>query len=74
MSRRAKPSGWAARSEDLALWTWSRLVNRADVWGTYLPLGRRAHGGSWTAPAKQRRGAELLTRDILGRHCCGAAE
>jgi hypothetical protein len=76
---------WASRSDELAAWTWTRLVNRRDVYGAYTPRGRRgqeyvrADGtvgkvpASYTAPAGARRGRALLTKDLLARHYRGLA-
>lgn len=62
---------WADRAGDLAAWAWGRLVNRADVWGAYLPPDRRANGKSLTAPPVRARGRVALTEAVLGRHFRG---
>jgi hypothetical protein len=71
---------WAARAPELARWAWARLVNRADVWGGYVPEadrgkeytradGRVEHlGKTLTRPAVRNRGKVLLTPAHLERH------
>ena len=46
-------NAWQREAARLALWTLERLVNRTDVYGSYLPLERRTPGKSnnYTAPA-----------------------
>lgn len=65
-------AAWARRAEDLAEWTWSRLVHRADVWGAYLPLHLRTPTRSiYTAPARAKRGQVFLSKAIIARHYAG---
>lgn len=53
-------------ADKLVKWIEDRLVNRGDVWGAY---GR--NGGTFTAPAIERRGKERLNRNRLVNHCAG---
>jgi putative DNA primase/helicase len=54
---------WAQAAEELALWTWERCVNRADIWGAYIP-----HNGPITCPAVAQRGQRYLSPELLARH------
>jgi len=57
---------WTARLDELAAWYDAHLVNRRDGWGEYY-----VHNGevrTTTAPAKGRRGLELLTQQRILRH------
>lgn len=66
---------WADRADELAAWAHTRLVNRPDVWGQYLPISRRTskkqqdgktrHDTAITAKGK-------LTKAILATHFAGA--
>jgi putative DNA primase/helicase len=57
------------------------LVNRGDAWGGYLPFSlrkkaTRADGSTFeqktvTKPARDKRGAVLLTAEVLERHFAG---
>jgi hypothetical protein len=63
---------WAARADELAEWTWTRLVNRTDVWGGYLQTWDAA-AGRWvtrptTRPGLANRGQVLLIPAVLVRH------
>ncbi len=64
---------WADRSDELAEWTWTNLVNRTDVWGAYLPLDRREAGKSnnYTAPGRSRRIDGTLTYGTIVCHYQG---
>lgn len=66
---------WAARSKELAEWAFAHLVNRTDVWGSYLAQRRRRPGEEgmrfFTAPFPKARGKEFLTPAMLVRHFCG---
>jgi hypothetical protein len=73
-------AAWAERAEELARWTWSRLVNRVDVWGGYRPLHERGKkytkrdgttgtlGPTTTRPTPGQRGQILFTIDVVTRH------
>ena len=68
---------WAARAKELAAWAFAHLVNRTDVWGSYVAQRRRTRpDGSpgmlfLTAPYKKARGKEFLNPAMLVRHFCG---
>src|SRR4051794_35960128 len=67
-------AAWRANATELAAWTWSRLVNRTDVWGGYLPLSRRTKTEKIvTKPPPAKRGGVTLKPAILRRHFAGAA-
>ena len=55
-------NAWQREAGRLAQWTLERLVNRTDVYGSYLPLGIRQPGKSnnYTAPSKALRRQGLL--------------
>ena len=57
---------WCKRAEELAAWTWLRLVNRVDVWGAYWHDDRGTH--SFTKPKPGQRGLFLLNEAKLIRH------
>jgi hypothetical protein len=59
-------ASWRVRATLLADWTEVRLVNRADVWGGYYPVGGEI--ARTTHPARLRRGQVLLTRAVLEAH------
>lgn len=65
--------GWRAYADTLADLSLTRLVNRTDVWGEYIPLVHRhdPNRKSYTAPKLQDRGMVSLTRDTLARHYRG---
>ncbi|HYF52199.1 MAG TPA: hypothetical protein VEJ63_22520 [Planctomycetota bacterium] len=63
---------WGARADELARWAYTHMVNRTDVWGSYLPLRKRREGFFFfTAPFAAARGKEFLTPALLARHFCG---
>jgi hypothetical protein len=65
---------WNRYARRLAQWTQQRLVNRSDVYGSYLPLGSRVAGQSnnYTAPAnKDQRRPGALTTAVIEEHYCG---
>ena len=69
-----KENAWCRAAEQLAHWTLEHLVNRSDVYGSYLPLGSRKPGKSnnYTAPAdKNLRRPGTLTADIITEHYHG---
>jgi replicative DNA helicase len=79
--RQDDPSrAWRQHAEDLCEWAWNRLVNRADVWGGYVPLRDRGKeyrrkdgtvgklGNITTRPFKSQRGKVQLTKQVLRRH------
>ena len=82
VGRTSPASAWRRKSRSLAEWTMGNLVNRRDVWGSYLPVRRRAEkvrgdGTTFidktrTAPAKSRRGEVLLTEHRVALHYGGA--
>lgn len=53
---------WAASAAQLASWARDRLVNRADAYGSYLPLDRREPQKN--AITRKRE----LTNSVLERH------
>ncbi len=68
----AEATAWAEYAMQLAQWTWERLVNRDDVWGSYLPLRQREENLKLvTAPPKDRRGIDRLSLDVLTQHFRG---
>ena len=66
-------NAWQREAARLALWTQERLVNRTDVYGSYLPMERRTPGKSnnYTAPALPLRRPGVLTQDIIEEHYRG---
>ncbi|MCW8132430.1 MAG: hypothetical protein KIS92_18930 [Planctomycetota bacterium] len=67
---------WSARSKELADWAFAHMVNRTDVWGSYIAQKRRRSDGGrgmifFTAPFSKARGKEFLTPPMLVRHFCG---
>lgn len=65
--------GWRAHAGEVATCYDTRLVNRRDVWGAYLPPERRTTGAraTYTAPSKAKRGAWQLDAWRLTRHVLG---
>lgn len=49
----------------ITAWASEHLINRTDLWGGY------GSSGPYTAPAKSRRGRELLDRNRLTNHFAG---
>ena len=67
-------NAWQREAGRLAQWTLERLVNRTDVYGSYLPLSSRRAGQSnnYTAPAnKEHRLPGTLTTEIIEEHYRG---
>lgn len=74
-------AAWRASAKDLAAWFRAHVVVRTDVWGGYIrpdrrPVKTRADGTtylmkSYTAPAKDRRGAVALGLGHLANHFAG---
>ena len=66
-------NAWQREAGRLARWTQERLVNRTDVYGSYLPLGGRQPGKSnnYTAPNKALRAPGALTTEIIEEHFRG---
>lgn len=64
----AESQAWRTHAADVAKCYDTRLVNRRDVWGAYLPPERRTNGSTYTAPAKAHRGAWQLNAWRLTRH------
>ncbi len=66
-------NAWQREAGRLALWTQERLVNRSDVYGSYLPIGSRTPGKSnnYTAPNKALRAPGALTTEIVEEHFRG---
>jgi hypothetical protein len=62
---------WASRAEELATWTYQHMINRTDVWGSYLPMAKRHKQSFFIAPFKDARGKEFLTKSLLARHFAG---
>ncbi len=64
---------WMARAEELAQWAYAHMVNRTDVWGSYLSMEKR-RAKDWmffTAPFPAARGKQFLTKGMLAKHFCG---
>jgi hypothetical protein len=67
-------NAWRREAGRLAQWTEERLVNRTDVYGSYLPAGSRqaGKGNNYTAPAnKGLRRPGTLTGEIIEEHYRG---
>ena len=66
-------NAWQREAGRLAQWTQERLVNRTDVYGSYLPIGSRQPGKSnnYTAPNKALRAPGALTTEIIEEHFRG---
>ena len=62
---------WAAQADRLADWAYATLVNRTDVWGSYLPAAKRIKQTFFTAPFPAARGKTFLTKAHLARHFAG---
>lgn len=74
---------WAKRADAMKEWTWTRLVNRTDIWGGY----HKAPGKEYTAkdgtkrkspktvtrPPVEQRGDWVLTKSIIRHHYCALA-
>lgn len=58
---------FASRSGELADWTLANLINRTDVWGSYLCYFDGSIGPI-TLPTKKLRGERNLSREDLVRH------
>lgn len=68
----AEPEAWAHEAAPLTDWA-SRLVNRTDVWISYLPLSTRsAKQKCITVPADGERREGALTRPVGVCHFTGA--
>ncbi|WP_434480895.1 TOTE conflict system archaeo-eukaryotic primase domain-containing protein [Gemmatimonas sp.] len=62
-------SAWRASAAALAAFVDASLPNRRDVWGGYIARADRPTWGKvTTAPAKFRRGLDLLSPAVLARH------
>lgn len=73
-------SAWTAHAEDLSIWAWGRLVNRADAWGGYVGEADRGKeylradgkverlGRTLTRPGIRERGKVFLDPTHLERH------
>jgi len=64
---------WRERADELAAWAMSRLVNRTDVWGRYLPVKQRKTESrlantAITAPFREERGKVFLDHSSLKKH------
>lgn len=59
-------NAWHRNADRLTRWAETRIVNRRDAWGAY---GR--DGGTFTAPALDRRGREFLNHNRIVNHFCG---
>lgn len=64
---------WRERAKELAAWAMTRMVNRTDVWGRYLPLRQRktesgARNQAITAPFRAERGKVFLDHESLEKH------
>ena len=68
-------AAWKAHADELARFVMVHLVNRADVYGTYVPPHLRAECGvkARTAPRKADRGFLELTIDDVREHFSGRA-
>ena len=67
----AESQAWRTHAADVAKCYDTRLVNRRDVWGAYLPPERRTNGSTFTAPGKAYRGVWRLNAWRLTRHVRG---
>jgi hypothetical protein len=70
----AESRAWRTHATKVATCYDTRLVNRRDVWGAYLPRAQRANGSTYTAPGKVRRGVWQLDAWRLQRHAQGKSE
>lgn len=64
---------WRERANELANWSYTRLVNRTDVWGRYLkPESRKKSASTMnkaiTAPFRDERGKVFLGVSSLEKH------
>jgi len=65
---------WAERAQELSRWAFEHLVNRTDVWGSYVSKDRRRKNKSgrenifFTAPFPAARGKVFLTPATLRKH------
>lgn len=65
---------WTQASLELSRWAYERLVNRTDVWGSYVSKDRRRKNKSgrenifFTAPFPAARGKVFLTPAMLRKH------
>jgi len=64
---------WSDWAPELARWAFERLVNRTDVWGSYVSMDRRKRADGrtnlfFTAPFPAARGKVFLTPALLRRH------
>ena len=66
---------WIARAEELAQWTYEHMVNRTDVWGSYLAMEKRRSRemSFYTAPFPAARGKQFLTKGMIAKHFAGLA-
>jgi hypothetical protein len=64
---------WSARAEELAHWTFEHMVNRTDVWGSYLSIEKRRTTDQhfFIAPFAAARGKTFLTKALLAKHFTG---
>lgn len=60
-------NAYNSRSKELASWAMSSLVNRTDVWGSYLKYHDDSVGPI-TMPPKKWRGTDCLTENRLVSH------
>lgn len=65
---------WIARAEELAQWAYTNMVNRTDVWGSYISKDRRRENLFFTAPFPAARGKVFLTKSTLTKHFTGIDE
>lgn len=61
---------WIAHAEELAQWTYEHMVNRTDVWGSYLSIEKRRTTDQhfFIAPFAAARGKTFLTKALLAKH------
>jgi hypothetical protein len=61
---------WISRAQELAQWTYERMVNRTDVWGSYLSIEKRKSTDQhfFIAPFAAARGKTFLTKALLAKH------
>lgn len=59
---------WRERSQELAAWAMTHLVNRSDVWGRYVRGKEDGATQVVTAPFRDERGKVFLDHDSLRKH------
>jgi hypothetical protein len=72
----AEAKGWRLEADTLALFVDDHLVNRRDVWLSYVPVERREAGApvTFTAPGKRWRDTTRLEPWRIARHLRGESQ